>query len=482
MRAFLLPALVSFVLAACADIPTSPTPNDADPLFAHLTGVSSGLAPGDILVPDPSAFGSHRPALFRVDPSTGDRTVFSDFTDATQGPTAISLTGVTIDAGGQIWLVSGQQAHVQVGGGLFRLDPATGHRVLVSDFRGPGQGPVVGQTFRAVSDGSTVFVSSATTVPPGSIYAVDAATGQRVLLSDLGDAAQGPTGHTPFNMVLDAAGDILVADLRAGPAGRGLIMRVDPTTGTRTQVAHFLGQPVGANLPHGLAIEPSGQLLVTTITGGTNGRGALLRIDPATGTGSLVSDFGDPAQGPLGASAARGVVVAEDGSLLVMDENAGGSGLLFSVDPVTGMRTVLSDFSNPAQGTLGDSPWDVAVVARETVLTVRIDIRPGSAGNPVNPRSRGSIPVAVLSDSGFDAPAEVDAATLTFGATGTEHSLVRCGEPEDADGDGLADLVCHFSTEIAGFGRGDQEGVLEGATLSGRAIRGTDLVRVVGSG
>lgn len=55
--------------------------------------------------------------------------------------------------------------------------------------------------------------------------------------------------------------------------------------------------------------------------------------------------------------------------------------------------------------------------------------------------------VAILSTTEFDAVTLVDQATLTFGATGTEPSWIRCGgSPEDVNDDGLADLVCLFDT------------------------------------
>ena len=43
------------------------------------------------------------------------------------------------------------------------------------------------------------------------------------------------------------------------------------------------------------------------------------------------------------------------GDILVIDSQAGTNfnGALFVIDPVTGNRTLLSDFGNPAQGPLG---------------------------------------------------------------------------------------------------------------------------------
>jgi nitrous oxidase accessory protein NosD len=117
---------------------------------------------------------------------------------------------------------------------------------------------------------------------------------------------------------------------------------------------------------------------------------------------------------------------------------------------------------------------------------IYIDIKPGSDPNSINPKSKGVIPVAILSTSGWDAPNQVDTESLTFGPTGDEDSLHRrgragvpnCGE-EDVNGDGYLDLVCHFNTQPAGFECGDTEGILKGYTVDGVPIEGSDSVRIV---
>jgi hypothetical protein len=77
-------------------------------------------------------------------------------------------------------------------------------------------------------------------------------------------------------------------------------------------------------------------------------------------------------------------------------------------------------------------------------------------------------------------PRLVDRSSLTFGRTGEEHSLVFCSSgPEDANGDGLQDLVCHFDTKKTGFSFGDTVGILRGRLLDGTVIEGRDSVRIV---
>jgi len=113
-------------------------------------------------------------------------------------------------------------------------------------------------------------------------------------------------------------------------------------------------------------------------------------------------------------------------------------------------------------------------------ILVPIDIEPGDIPNSINLRSKGTIPVAILSSPTFDAPGTIDFASLTFGRTGTEKSLAFCNSHgEDVNGDGLLDLVCHFNTQQTGFRSGDTQGVLQGNTLLDFSIRGVDSVHIV---
>jgi len=111
---------------------------------------------------------------------------------------------------------------------------------------------------------------------------------------------------------------------------------------------------------------------------------------------------------------------------------------------------------------------------------VFIDIKPGTYPNSINPKSKGKIPVAILSTKDFNAPKMVDRDSLTFGATGDEDSLAFCNpKGEYINGDRLKDLVCHFYTEDTEFLCGDTEGVLKGMTTDGALIEGRDSVRIV---
>lgn len=126
-----------------------------------------------------------------------------------------------------------------------------------------------------------------------------------------------------------------------------------------------------------------------------------------------------------------------------------------------------------------------AEAAASTTLEVEVQVRPGSDQPIVNRRARGLVPVAIFSNAHFSAPDEIDPLTLSFGRNGEEPSLHLRADSEpncrtqDANGNGLQDLVCHFRTEETGFGLGDTEGVLTGLTRAENRIEGRAPVRVI---
>jgi probable HAF family extracellular repeat protein len=110
----------------------------------------------------------------------------------------------------------------------------------------------------------------------------------------------------------------------------------------------------------------------------------------------------------------------------------------------------------------------------DPVTTVLLDIKPGTTPNVISLASNGMIPVAILSTTEFDA-STVDVASLRFGPTGAveAHGI---GHPEDANGDGIADLVLHFAVKASGISCGQSSVTLIGKTSAGREIRGSDSV------
>ncbi len=108
-------------------------------------------------------------------------------------------------------------------------------------------------------------------------------------------------------------------------------------------------------------------------------------------------------------------------------------------------------------------------------LQIKIDIKPGSDTNSINPDSNGVIPVAILTDDGFDS-STVDVSTVRFGpaeAAPVHHAM------EDVDHDGDADMILHFRTQEVSLDEQDTEAILTGQTIDGIYFIGKDAVRIV---
>jgi hypothetical protein len=111
-------------------------------------------------------------------------------------------------------------------------------------------------------------------------------------------------------------------------------------------------------------------------------------------------------------------------------------------------------------------------------IAVKLDIKPHSFPNNINPKSRGVIPVAILTTDTFDATT-VDSTTVRLGASGTEAAPVHAAL-KDVNTDGDTDLILHFRTQDTGIVCGDTSAFLTGETVSGQTIAGSDSIRPVG--
>jgi hypothetical protein len=107
---------------------------------------------------------------------------------------------------------------------------------------------------------------------------------------------------------------------------------------------------------------------------------------------------------------------------------------------------------------------------------VAIDIKPGNDRNPINPRSRGRLTVAILVTDEFDA-STVDVSTVQFGRGAAEPVWYRL---YDVGADGDWDLVLKFNTQDTGIVCGDTEATLTGETFDGLSFAGTDSIKTVG--
>jgi len=122
-----------------------------------------------------------------------------------------------------------------------------------------------------------------------------------------------------------------------------------------------------------------------------------------------------------------------------------------------------------------------ARVSSPPLVIVSIDIKPGNKKNVINPRAKGGIWVAILSDTDSDSPfdpsSQVDIPTVEFGPDGAK---VKRYKVKDINKDGLGDLLLRFKIPQTGIACGDTEATLIGVTFDGQSFTGTDSIKTVG--
>ena len=225
----------------------------------------------------------------------------------------------------------------------------------------------------------------------------------------------------------------------------------------------------GSNLTYTLSVanngpgDATGVIATDTLPAGVT----FVSATPSQGSctesvpGVVTCDLGDLANG---ASAMITIVVTINPS---------------SCGTITNTATVSGNEADP------NSP---NTASADTTITcaVGLNIRPEEFPNRIRlvggPRL---VHVAILSNSSFDAPNEVDRTSLTFGHSGNEKSLHRQGKDcwrNDVNKDGLLDLVCNFIIRKTGFQPSDTVGILKGMLLDGTSFEAQDSVVIIVSG
>ncbi len=118
------------------------------------------------------------------------------------------------------------------------------------------------------------------------------------------------------------------------------------------------------------------------------------------------------------------------------------------------------------------------------VIQVAIDVKPGADPNKINLGSRGVIPVAILSDSDFDATMVLPMSVELEGASVAVRNSTPLAHSEDVDGDGDVDLLVKIEASEFDPGPDFDEGYVTLTGLvddgaSGTPIEGEDYVIVV---
>lgn len=275
-------------------------------LVSAVVSVSAvTLQPGDLVVTDDLG-----PAILRVDPGTGSQTTI------TSGGLLGRPVAVAIEETGNILVVDGFRFGPN-GSQIIRVDPATGGQSVVS-----AGGTMLDPHDIAIdSDGSLLIADFSGPNGLGGILRVDAVTGAQTVVFSSPDV-----GHTPFNLALEASGDILFTRLNFFETP---LFRFVRGTGTTSLVA------ADVSFAHGLALESNGEILAASQPNAFGSLPRVLRVDPGTGSVSDVSSAG-LLQYPAG------IAVDSQGFIYVTDGAGPGPGKIVRVDPISGSQTLVS--------------------------------------------------------------------------------------------------------------------------------------------
>jgi hypothetical protein len=216
-------------------------------------------------------------AVVRVDPTSGDRIVVSGCTDAAcssqvgSGPSMERVFGIEVEQSGDI-LVADTLA-------LLRIDAVNGNRSVLSGCADPsctvevGTGPSFGEPIGVgiEASGDVLLTDSSENSTFSALFRVDPSTGARTIVSGCANPecssviGAGPNFIKAWGIAFEADGDPLITD-----RGLDAVLHVDPTTGDRTVVSGCLDASCAAaagsgtllSEPLGIAVvpEPSGWL------------------------------------------------------------------------------------------------------------------------------------------------------------------------------------------------------------------------------
>ncbi|MBI5670193.1 MAG: lamin tail domain-containing protein [Chloroflexi bacterium] len=164
-----------------------------------------------------------------------------------------------------------------------------------------------------------------------------------------------------------------------------------------------------------------------------------------------------------------------EGNSQVLDQMVVSRYLFNNAAPVYDVVHVNAEFTDQV------SDHEPSVAMLRPVILVDIDIKPGSDTNPINLKSNGKVPVAILGSLDFDA-AFVDPSTVTLaGAPVAKQGRRLMVSFEDVNGDRILDMLLHFETKQLKLTEADTQAILLGRTIDGTKLRGLDSVRIVGS-
>ncbi|HTZ70252.1 MAG TPA: choice-of-anchor tandem repeat GloVer-containing protein [Acetobacteraceae bacterium] len=243
-------------------------------------------------------------------------------------------------------------------GTVFALDPKTGTETVLHAFQGGPDGYFTYSDLAELNGtlyGTTYYGGAYSN---GTVFALNLATG----IESTVYAFQGSSdGGGPDASLTGMAGMLYGTTGSGGANGNGTVFSLNPTSGVATALYSFPGSGRAYDITDSL-LHIGRTLYGTTASGGTNGYGMAYSLNPATSVQSVLYSFqggSDAANPERGLINVRGTLYGASYS-----GGANGAGTVFTLNPLTGVETVLYAFQG---GNDGQNPYAKLTLVGDTL-------------------------------------------------------------------------------------------------------------------
>jgi uncharacterized repeat protein (TIGR03803 family) len=218
----------------------------------------------------------------------------------------------------------------------FRVTYSFSDNVIVSSALAFAGGAFYGTTYRGGANSQgTIFKATA--------------DGNVTTVYSFGPAGYGD-GNFPAGNLINVGGVLFGTTTNGGAHGSGTFYKFDPTTGTETVLYSFGFEPDAA-FPNGDLLYADGMFYGSSSYGGglchLTGCGTVFQVTPG-GVESVLYFFQGGADGQMPTSG----LILFDGDLIgtTVDGGSAGDGTVFKINRATGKKTVLHSFTGGADG------------------------------------------------------------------------------------------------------------------------------------
>jgi hypothetical protein len=211
----------------------------------------------------------------------------------------------------------------------------------------------------------------------GGVISANPATGKetKVSANDMAVNASSQLFDSPYGIALAPSGKLVLVDTNAFDGGG--VIGVNPATGRETEIS---GNDMAVNAssqffaqPSGIAVQPSGRILVTDFAS-FGGLGGVISVNPPDGRESELSgnDLAVNSSSQFFETPIS-IALSPSGKIYVLDEQAfDGSGGVISVNPASGKETEVSanNMAVNASSQFFDHPYGIRVAPNGKIMVL----------------------------------------------------------------------------------------------------------------